>query len=166
MAKVFPLAYCAALIPWPSPFNWSIPSAICATDGQKASEGCADTEWWVCTQGSCAGLPSPAGPGEVLLRRTSLTLKEMNMGLWGVEWAHRARANLRLCPPPRAPTPKKGKDTNLLAFNHNIFSPYGQPSSWRGATVKCAPPSSPPDSPLIFRLSSSSLKVGQPPLWT
>lgn len=111
-----------------------------SADGRRASEGCTDIEWWVCTQGSCAGILGPAGPGEVLLMHTSLMLKEMNVGLCGVARAHRAGGNLHLCQLSHVYTQKKRKNVILFAFHHNILSPYGQPSSWHGATVKCVPP--------------------------
>lgn len=47
--------------------------------------------------------------------------------------------NLHLC---HTSPPEKKRTWFWLLFHHNIFSPYGQPPSWRGATVKCVPPPS------------------------
>ena len=41
---------------------------------------------------------------------------------------------------PKKKRKQKRKDMILFAFHHNILSPYGQSSSWHGATVKCVPP--------------------------
>lgn len=43
----------------------------------------------------------------------------------------------------------------LFAFHHNILSPYGQPSSWHGATVKCVPPQQPTHIPPLIIISKS-----------
>lgn len=50
---------------------------------------------------------------------------------------------------------ERGKDMILFAFHHNILSPYGQPSSWHGATVKCVPPQQPTHIPPLIIISKS-----------
>lgn len=77
---------------------------------------------------------------------TSLMLKEMNVGLCTVARAHRAGGKPALVHQlshvytQKKKENKKRKDMILFAFHHNILSPYGQSSSWHGATVKCVPP--------------------------
>lgn len=138
---------------------------------QKGREGHTDTEWWVCTQGSCAGLQGPAGPREALLMRTSLMLKEMNLCLCDGAQTHKAKGTLHLL----SPFQKENTRDGIILFDsyHNIYSPYGQPASWHRAKATCPPKkkkkpetTTTTKNPMIFCLTSSSLKVGQPTLWT
>lgn len=72
---------------------------------------------------------------------TSLMLKEMNVGLCGVARAHGAGGKPAFVSALARLHPKnKRKDVILFALHHKILSPYGQLSSWHGATVKCVPP--------------------------
>lgn len=116
---------------------------------QNAGEGSHDADWWVCTRGSCVGLQGPVGLREDLLIHISLTLEEMNICLWAVAQALWAEGNLHLCLLSHIYTHKMDAQ-NSVCFSPIFFSPYGQPSSWHGVSVKCVPP----DSPLLFCLSS------------